>query len=149
MRSGDRLWIFTDGSVQDSGNEATTVFLDAQNGVTRDTVQITLGPLQSSTDTELAGIRGALLRLARLPGRAPTTIVSDSQAALQMLQCTDWCQSRASVHSIRELARHIIRTGRPLEFWWAPGHQGIAGNEAADTAACEAILLGSAARQSS
>ena len=149
MRSGDRLWIFTDGSVQDSGNGAAAVFLDAENGGTRDTVQITLGPLQSSTDTELAGIRGALLRLARLPGRAPTTIVSDSQAALQMLQCTDWRQSRASVHSIRELARHIIRTGRPLEFWWAPGHQGIAGNEAADTAARGATLLGSAARQAS
>ena len=57
--------------------------------------------MQSNSDAELVGIRGALSHLSGPRDVHHATIVTDSLAAIQMLQGTDWRQSRTSVLSIQ------------------------------------------------
>ena len=57
-------WVYTDGSVQPTGCGAAVVFEDHGGPFGQTCLPITLGPLQSSTDTELAGIGAALGHLA-------------------------------------------------------------------------------------
>ena len=96
---------------------------------------MTLGPLQSSTDAELAGIRSALVRLASREDWHSAFIVTDSQAALAQIGGTRRHGSRSSVAEVQHQARALCGSRRRVEFWWAPGHTGIEGNERADEAA--------------
>ena len=84
--SQEGIWIFTDGSVQNEFSGAAAIFEDAHGPLDDTTLRFPLGPLQSSTDAELAGIRGALSYLSRSQNWHKATIVTDSQAAIQMLQ---------------------------------------------------------------
>ena len=135
----DCVWVFTDGSVQDDFSGAAAVFVDAQGPFGDTPIQFPLGPLQSSTDAELAGIRGALAHLSRTGGWRNATIVTDSQAAIRMLQGTDWRRARTSVLTIQQSIQALTADGHQVQLWWVPGHQGIAGNESADTAARAAM----------
>ena len=76
------VWIYTDGSVQPGACGAAALFEDPHGPFGRACLSITLGPLQSSTDAELAGIRLALDHLASRTDWHQAYIVSDSQAAL-------------------------------------------------------------------
>ena len=132
-------WIFTDGSVQDEFSGAAAVFDDAHGPFGTTSLQFPLGPMQTSTDAELAGIRGALSHLSGSRAWDQATIVTDSQAAIQMLMGTDWRRARTSVLSIQQLIQALTARGHQVRLWWAPGHQGIAGNERADAAAKAAM----------
>ena len=94
-------WVFTDGSVQDVYSGAAAIFEDPHGPFGRTSLRFPLGPLQSSTDAELAGIRGALSCLARSQDWQRATLVTDSQAAIQMIQDTDWRHCRTSVRHIQ------------------------------------------------
>ena len=61
--------------------------------------------------------------------------MTDSQAAIAQISCTRWHRARASVATVQHQARALCDTRRRVEFWWAPGHIGIEGNERADEAA--------------
>ena len=95
------VWVFTDGSVQDDHSGAAAIFEDPHGPFGDTSLRFPLGPLQSSTDAELAGIRGALSHLTHSRDWHRVTIVTDSQAAIQMLRGTDWNRCRTSVHSIQ------------------------------------------------
>ena len=133
------VWVFTDGSVQGAFSGAAAIFEDPHGPFGRTSLRIPLGPLQSSTDAELAGIRGALSCLSRSRDWHRATIVTDSRAAIQMIQHTDWRRCRTSVHSIQQSSQALMAQGHQVHFWWVPGHQGIAGNERADAAARAAM----------
>ena len=83
--SEEGIWVFTDGSVQDAHSGAAAIFEDPHGPFGRTTLRFPLGPFQSSTDAELAGIRGALYHLSRSRDWQRATLVTDSQAAIQML----------------------------------------------------------------
>ena len=133
------VWVFTDGSVQGAFSGAAAIFEDPHGPFGRTSLRIPLGPLQSSTDAELAGIRGALSCLSRSRDWHRATIVTDSRAAIQMILRTDWRRCRTSVHSIQQSTQALMAQGHQVHFWWVPGHQGIAGNERADAAARAAM----------
>ena len=76
------VWIFTDGSLHAGGCGAAVIFDDAGGPFGMVTLRATLGPLQSSTDAELAGIRIALDTLASRTDWQRAFIVTDSQAAI-------------------------------------------------------------------
>ena len=125
-------WIFTDGSIHERGCGAAAIFDDANGPFGIGTHLETLGPLQSSTDAELAGIRLALDQLTLRTDWERAFIVTDSQAAVAQIGGTRWHRSRSSVVAVQQKARALCRSGRQVEFWWAPGHSGIEGNERAD-----------------
>ena len=65
--------------------------------------------------------------------------MTNSQAAIQMIQATDWRRCRTSVRHIQQDIQALMAQGQQVHFWWVPSHQGIAGNERADAAAREAM----------
>ena len=52
---------------------------------------------------------------------------------------TDWRQGRTSVLSIQQSIQALVEQGHQVQLWWAPGHQGIIGNECADIVAKAAM----------
>ena len=94
-----------------------------------------LGPLHSTTDTELLGIRLALDHLSSRTDWTHTFIVSDSQAALGQLRQARWRTSRSAVIEVYRQVRTLQGRGHAIHFLWAPGHAGIVGNERADALA--------------
>ena len=133
------IWIFTDGSVQDAYSGAAAIFEDPHGPFGRTSLHFPLGPFQSSTDAELAGLRGALSRLARSWDWQRATLVTDSQAAIQMIHGTDWRRCHTSVRHIQQAIQALMVQGHQVHFWWVPGHQGIPRNERADAAARAAM----------
>ena len=135
------VWLFTDGSVQPTGCGAAVVFEDPGGPFGTTCLPITLGPLQSSTDAELAGIGVALEHLASRTDWSQAFIVSDSQAALLQLCGMPRHRMRASIRVVYQRALDLRHSGFHVEFWWAPGHANIAGNERADAVARAAAAV--------
>ena len=94
-----------------------------------------LGPLHSITDAELLGMRLALAHLSSRTDWTRAYIVTDSQAALSQLRQARWGRTRSTILDVYRLAQTLQTAGHHLQFLWAPGHAGIAGNETADTLA--------------
>ena len=123
------VWIYTDGSVQPGACGAAALFEDPHGPFGQARLSITLGPLQSSTDAELAGIRLALDHLTLRTDWLQAYIVSDSQAALLQLSSVGGRQTRASIWEVQRRALALCQAGHHVELWWAPGHADIEGNE--------------------
>ena len=113
---------------------ASAVFLNPTTSAHSE-VGIYLGPLQASTDAEVAGLHLAVRQLMAHSDWSRATIVSDSSAALHCLIGSSWRRDWESLCVLRERIRGLQGLGRSLSFWWVPGHCDIAGNEAADRAA--------------
>ena len=132
------LSVFTDGSVTPGGGNgaAAVVFqgghVEPSEAAPSHTLLFPLGPLLASTDAEMGGIRGALgwLQSRSDPDRA--TIITDSQAALLALSGSHWRRCRESVWSTLALHQSLWDAGMQVQFWWAPDHSRVTGNELAD-----------------
>ena len=129
------VWVYTDGSVQPDACGAAAVFADLHGPFGQTRLSRTLGPFQSSTDAEMAGLKLALDHLATRTDWHQAYIVSDSQAALLQLGRISWRRPRASIWEVHRRALALRRAGHQVALWWAPGHADIEGNEAADTEA--------------
>ena len=105
------VWIFMDGSVQDDLSGVAAIFADPHGPLDDITLRFPLGPFQSSTDAELAGIHGALSRLTQTSGWQWATIVTDSHAAIKMIQVTDWRRCRTSVRNIQQCIQALMAQG--------------------------------------
>ena len=129
------VWIYTDGSILE-GECGAAAFIDDDRGPFGEVrLMAKLGPLHSTTDTELLGIRLALDHLSSRTDWTHTFIVSDSQAALSQLRQARWRRSRSTVIEVYRQVRTLQGRGHAIHFLWAPGHAGIVGNERADALA--------------
>ena len=115
------VWVYTDGSVQPNACGAAAIFEDRHGPFGQTRLAITLGPLQSSTDAEMAGIRLALDHLATRTDWHQAYIVSDSQAALLQLGGISWRQTRASIWDIHCRAWALRRAGHLHGLVVGPG----------------------------
>ena len=78
MNYRDGSFIGNSDTIQNAFSGTTAVLEDAHGPFGGTSLQFPLGPFQSSTDAELAGIRGALSRLTRSKDWQRATIVTDS-----------------------------------------------------------------------
>jgi ribonuclease HI len=90
-----------------------------------------LGRNKVVLDAELFAISKAIdIALSR---QGPTTIFSDAQSALEMIQeGRSW---PVAIQDIWEKAEKLQRKGIPISLYWTPAHEGTIGNERADRAA--------------
>jgi ribonuclease HI len=121
----DHTHIFTDGSVIQGSTGCSFVF-DSRRFIFH------LHPLCSIYTAEIYALNRALLHLRHLsPGRL--LLCTDSLSSLHALS------SRVSDNSLVVqslcIASELLQHGHTIVFCWIPGHTGIDGNEAADTAA--------------
>ena len=72
------VWVYTDGSVQPGACGAATIFENLNGPFGETHLLIILGPLQSSTNAEMAGLQLALDHLASRTDWHQVYIVSDS-----------------------------------------------------------------------
>ena len=100
-----------DGSVQDAFSRAAAIFEDPHGPFGRTSLHFPLGPYQSSSDAELTGIHRALSCLAHSWDWQRATLMTDSQAAIQMIQGTDWQHCRTSVRHIQQAIQALMAQG--------------------------------------
>ena len=89
MEDSHQTWVFTDGSVMGQRSGASAVFLSPTTSAHFE-VGTYLGPLQASTDAEVAGLHLAVHQLMAHSDWSRATIVSDSSAALHRLIGSPW-----------------------------------------------------------
>lgn len=90
----------------------------------------------SSTATELAAVRAALLYISGRPARR-WVILSDSRPALQLLNKPPDCRNQL-VCDMNDIFSSAVREGHEIFLQWIPGHSGITGNKISDAVAREA-----------
>jgi ribonuclease HI len=128
------LVMFTDGSRLE--NEAVGYAVAWKNCQTWDGIKTHMGFNQEAFDAECAALARALEHASR---RNPTperiTIFTDARAAIRRMASDE--PGPGQKYAI-EARRHIaaLRRGAPdvtIEIRWCPAHEGIDGNETADT----------------
>jgi ribonuclease HI len=137
----EALAVYTDGSRLESGGVgAGYMWLDEAKGEWEGQ-SLCMGSKKEVFDAELYGIRKALERLVdrtywiETRHGARIRIFSDSTAALKRIKTDAVGPGQEQARKIIEWTKTLARWGISVEFHWVPGHEGVPGNEAADTAA--------------
>ena len=127
---------FTDGSVHpDTTHAACSV-------VTTDhTASYRLSDGASTLQTEMAAILKALQFAVDGNGDKHVAIFTDSLAAVKILQHIQTEDNRYLLTSILASAQRLRLQGRAVELVWLPSHIGVDGNERADMAANDGLML--------
>ena len=120
---------YTDGSVDPTSGATGSAFV-VSNVVTAWRNNDHLSSLQ----TELVAIDGALSHAEGGPGTS-IAILTDSMAAIQILQRRHHHDNIALITSILGRAQTLINQGTHIRIHWVPSHVGLRGNETADSAA--------------
>ena len=139
-------FIYTDGSGLEGSTSAAAFSWTSKIATTK-----FLGPNTTSTvfSGELEGINIALNQIPRDAVSAKTYyIFSDSQAAIKAIRKP---KRQSAQFIIEEIINQISEIDKQafkpkIVVQWVPAHCGIGGNEAADTAAKQAILTANRAR---
>ncbi len=125
---------FTDGSVDPNTHRAAAAFVHhTETGIFR------LPDHSSTLQTELAAIGKALEDA--LHKHKDILIHTDSLGAIQCLQQTHSGDNIRLITTIHANAQAIRRRNRKITINWIPSHTNITGNELADTAAKDGLLL--------
>lgn len=125
---------FTDGSKLSNGEAGAGAVL--MEGEEKESITIYLGKTATVFQAEVMAITTTAERLmAKGVQNEAVAIFSDSQAALRALTKT-W-SANSLVTRCREVLKNLT-TSNEVTLNWLPGHEGIQGNEEADTAAKEA-----------
>ena len=90
--------------------------------------------------TELAAIMQAM-QYAISSQRNHVRILTDSLSSIAVLKNDDLSDNIKVVTTILASVKRLHEAGKTVEFVWVPSHIGIPGNEAADAAANDGLLL--------
>jgi ribonuclease HI len=133
------LKIYTDGSVQDSG-ETGCAFVIPDLGVTK---RFKLNAGLSIFSAEMYAILRACEFVNDLPNPPlGVVILSDSKSSLQALERGGTANRQDAQREVLLLCHQIISKGTDLAMMWLPSHVGIRGNDLADREANRATREG-------
>lgn len=129
--------LFTDGSKSTHGIGAS--YYDSQNNKNR---KIKIISKISIMSAELVAISEALSDV--LSNRHDKIVIfSDSKSALQhVARCASGFRGVSIAYAILEKINELHKFGVNIKLQWIPSHLGLMGNEEADHAAKDAILIG-------
>ena len=126
------LWIFTDGSVEDTSCGTTALCFWGTTQQAHTFSMRFIGP-HSSTQVELVALDLGCPRALEIGSASCVTIVSDSQAALMAIGKTQ------GGSSLTVIARHALKTlelySGTLHIWWTLSHVDLSEHNMADAAA--------------
>ncbi len=138
------LPIYTDGSLDQNGNQGSGIIINLPNGE-KDIYSLKHYGRKSSTNAELFAIAAALLIV---PLNQPVEILTDSQCSLDGInfitstKCTDSrLIKRPSLHALDVIQLTLNHRQAATKFTKVKAHVGIVGNEQADQAAKSALSL--------
>ena len=141
LHSGANIIAYTDGSLTEQGVGAAVV-----SPLGRQAVHIGSPATHTVYAAELRGIEMALTQICNTFGptsqcshRAYTAIIfTDNQAAIQACSAPGRSSGQYILSEITRTASQLQECGWDIQLYWLPGHEGIHGNECADTLAKEA-----------
>ncbi|XP_076629123.1 uncharacterized protein LOC143345647 [Colletes latitarsis] len=125
--------IYTDASKTDQGVGAAIIC-----GTTIKKFHL---PVTSSIFTAEAWAVLEALNLIRNLNAQPSIIFTDSMSVLMAITNANPETKHEVILDIQDTYTDLINNGKQITLAWVPSHQGIKGNEAADTAAKEATAL--------
>ena len=127
---------FTDGSVDPHSHTAGCAFVSHC-----DTASFRISNGSSTLQAELTAIMMALRDATSTVGDTFIQIFTDSMSSIMVLSKRDIKDNKYLITSIRYLIQQLHAQQRHVRFFWVPSHIDIRGNEAADVAAKEALLM--------
>ena len=137
LRSANTTNYFTDGSVDPTANTAGCGFFT--NG---STASFRLSNGSSTLQAELAAIVMALREaVATAQAGISIQIFTDSMASISVLNNRENSDNTHLITSALHLIQQLQSGGTRVKFIWLPSHIDVEGNEKADAAAKEGLLL--------
>ena len=127
---------FTDGSVDPHSHTAGCAFVSSCA-----TASYRLSNGSSTLQAELAAIMMALRDATSAAGDTSIQIFTDSFSSIMVLSKREITDNKHLITSIRYLIQQLKAQQRQVRFVWMPSHIDVKGNEEADAAAKEALLL--------
>ena len=125
-------YIFSDGSLLESGNVGGGSFIVGSGGVEAE-VESVIGNVATVWDGEVAAMAGGLTKVRR-DGEQKVLMLTDSKAAIATVKKAGR-MGRARSRHLQKVVNTVaeIKQGRgEVKIGWVKAHMGILGNEAAD-----------------
>ena len=134
---GNTTSYFTDGSVDPQRHTAGCAFVSSY-----ETASFRLSNGSSTLQAELAAIMMALRHATSMAhDSTQVQIFTDSMSSIMVLTKREVQDNIHLITSIRCSIQQLKAQQRQVQFYWLPSHIDIHGNERADAAAKEALLL--------
>lgn len=128
--------LFTDGSHSPSLPSTAAAVYDPANSICR---TWRLPPETDVLSSELYALHQAFIHLNTSHTKGKAVIYTDSLSSLHLLLSRHPQSTTSLVHVIQRALLHLTTEGWDISLQWVPSHNGIPGNEVADTAARMAL----------